>query len=310
MNGGGVNGCERFLAVARGGTADRPPVGAWVHFGTALAEPDATVRAHLDFVDAYDWDYVKVMHDYRLPAPEKADLRERVAGFGALGTEWASLDRQRAVLAGVRAGVPDAAVIESLFSPFQTIVRSLGQRAVGVLRADPGLAHEVLGRVADLLARYAAELADHDVDALFLAVTGASTDWTSFGLTGEEFAAWVAPNDRTVLDAAAGLVRIAHLHGDDLRTDLLADHEHEVTSWSDAVSGPSIAEVLAAGRTPMLGLDERLASYVGDDEVRAQVRRARREASDRIVLAPNCTLHSDTNPSVLRALRQAAEGPA
>lgn len=301
-----MTGRDRFAAVVAGQPVDHPPVGAWVHFGTALADPEVVVRAHLELRAAHGFDYVKAMHDYRLPAPDVADVRERVAGFGALGTEGASLDRQRAVLDGLRAGAPDAALVESLFSPFQTLVRSLGNDGVRVLRADPGLADEVLGRVAALLAGYVAELPARGVDALFLAVTGASTDWSSFGLTPEEYAGWVAPHDRTVLEAAAGPVRIAHLHGDDLRLDLLADHPHEVTSWSDAVSAPRIADVLAAGRVPMLGLDERLASYLSDDEVTAQVHRARREAGDRLVVAPNCTLHSDTNPHVLAALVAAA----
>ena len=299
---------ERFLSAARGEQTDRPPVGAWIHFGTALVDPSLTAALHVAFTRAYQWDYVKVMHDYRLPTPPQGDLRERLEGFLLLGTEWASLDRQRAVLAQVRAALPDLAVIETLFSPFQTTVRSFGQDVVEVFKTDPDLADRVIGRVADLLARYAAELAGQQVAGLFLALTGASADWTSFGITDADYQRWIGPHDITVLEAAGGVVRIGHLHGDDLRHELYANHLHEVTSWSDVVSPtPSVADVLGRGRIPLLGLDERTASYLGAKEVHASVLAKRREAGDRIIVGPNCTLHTDTNPEVFAALRSAVE---
>ncbi|MGA4508644.1 uroporphyrinogen decarboxylase family protein [Propionibacteriaceae bacterium G1746] len=298
---------QRFLAAARGEQVDRPPVGAWVHFGTAMADPSLAATLHLAFLASYDWDYLKVMHDFRLPTPQDGDLRERLEAFGTLGTEWASFDRQRAVLRAIREAEPDVAIVETLFSPFQTTVRSFGQDVVDIFEDDPDLANRVLGRVADLLARYAAELPSLGVDGLFLALTGASSDMSSFALDASAHRSWIGPHDRTVLNAAKGLVRIGHLHGNDLNLDLYADHEFEVTSWSDVSSSPSIAEVLAQGRVPMLGLDELASTYLAADDVHQQVLHARRAAGDRIIVAPNCTLHSDTNPEVFTALRGSVE---
>lgn len=304
-----MSGRERFLAAARGQAVDRPPVGAWVHFGTALADPELTAAVHLGFLEAYDWDYLKVMHDFRLPTPSEGSLRERLDAFGTLGTEAASLDRQRSVLAELRTKAPEVAIIETLFSPFQSLVRAFGHDIVPVFRADPDLADRVIGRAAELLASYAAGLADAGVDGLFLALTGASVDWTSFGITVQEYRRWIAPHDITVLTAAQGIVRIAHLHGDDITVAAYADHPHEVTSWSDVVSAPTIAEVLAAGRIPLLGLDERTASYLSTQQVHDSVLAKRREAGDRIIVGPNCTMHSDANPEVFAALRSAVEVP-
>ena len=302
---------EHFVAAARGEQTHRPPVGAWVHFGTALAAPEQTACAHLDFLDAYGWDYLKVMHDYRLPAlgPDQGPLRDRVEAFGAAGDEAASLDRQRTVLRLIREANAEVALVETIFSPLQTVIRSLGADVVALFQQDGDLAHRVLGRVSQLLAGYVAELPALQVDGLFMAVTGASADWTSFGITDEQFRSWVAPHDQTVLAAATPLVRIAHLHGDSLRLDLISEHDYEVASWSDLVSGPTIAQVLGQGRLPMLGMDERASSYWSTQQVHDQVLRARREAGDRLIVAPNCTLHSDTNPEVFRALRSAVELP-
>ena len=61
---------DRFLTAARGGTTDRPPVGAWVHYGSARWSPQQVAEAHLRFYRDYDWDFIKVMHDYRIDLPE------------------------------------------------------------------------------------------------------------------------------------------------------------------------------------------------------------------------------------------------
>ena len=302
-----MRGRERFLAAARGQTVDRPPVGAWVHFGTALADPGLTAAVHLAFLEAYDWDYLKVMHDFRVPVATEGTLTERLDAFGTLGTEAASLQRQRAVLAELRTTAPDVAIVETLFSPFQTLVRAFGHDIVPLFQADPGLADRVIGRAAQLLAAYAADLTSVGVDGLFLALTGASPDWTSFGVTPAQHRRWIAPHDITVLAAAQGVVRIAHLHGDDIAVEAYAEYPHEVTSWSDVVSAPSIADVLAAGRIPLLGLDERTASYLSTQQVHDSVVAKRREAGDRIIVGPNCTLHTDANPEVFTALRSAVE---
>ena len=56
----------------------------------ALAAPEQTARAHLDFLDAYGWDYLKVMHDYRIDLPE--GLPAASAGlFGYLGYDMIRL---------------------------------------------------------------------------------------------------------------------------------------------------------------------------------------------------------------------------
>ena len=298
---------ERFLAAAHGRATDRPPVGAWVHFGTATASPQLTAALHLNFLESYGWDYLKTMHDFRLPVPIEGDLRQRLEGFATLGTEWDSYARQRAVLAELRRSAPDVAIVETQFSPFQTTIRSLGEGVVEVFKADPGLADQVIGRTAELLALWVGDLAGLGVDAVFLALTGASADASSYGITEEQYRRWVAPHDITVLRAAEGLVRIAHVHGDDVHTDWLAEHPYEVLSWAERSSGPSIQQVLDAGRVPLVGLDERSSLYLGTEQVHQLVASKRREAGDRIIVGPNCTMHTDTNPEVFHALRSSVE---
>lgn len=305
---------DRFLTAARSEQTDRPPVGAWIHYGSSFWTPEQVAEAHLRFYRHYDWDYIKVMDDFRLEVPEgltevtDPEQLEQVVPDPA--APLANFARQTEVLRILRAEAGEAAIIETIFSPLQTLVRVLGASVVEYFKADPALAHATLGRVAAALARYAGNLAGLGVDGVFLAVNGASQDATSMGISPRQFRDWVAPYDRQVFEAAQGLVRIAHLHGEGADPELIRDYPVEVLSWSDLVSAPTIAAAQESfGWVPMLGLDEVNSLYWTPTQTREAVLDARRQASDRIIVAPNCTLHSDGSPQVLAALRQSVEVP-
>lgn len=302
---------ERFLAAARRDDVDRPPVGAWIHYGSAWLTPEATAAAHLAFQREFDWDYIKVMHDYRFPTGGLQQVTDpaQLDQVGLAGAAYPNYDAQRRVLDILRAEEPDVPLVETVFAPVQSLVRALGAAVVPLFQADPDLAHRTLDRVASRLEEYVAGLADQGVDGLFCAVTGLGTDWTGLGITPEQFRDWVAPYDRRVFAAADGLVRIVHPHGENLDVSLIEDYPAEVMSWSDVVSKPTIEEVAAGPRVPMLGLNELGSSYWTPDQVVADVIRARRAARDRLIVAPNCTVHTDMNPTALHALRRAVELP-
>ncbi|HEY0260916.1 MAG TPA: uroporphyrinogen decarboxylase family protein [Lacisediminihabitans sp.] len=302
---------ERFTAAAAGSATDRPPVGAWIHFGSALWEPEDSAAAHLRFYREYDWDYIKVMNDYRLATPDDiAEITDEAqfAGLGRAGADYPGFAAQLAVLGLIREAAPEAAVIETVFSPLQTVVRSLGDSVIPHFRRSPDLAREVLDRVTSRLEEHVGRVRDSGIDGLFLAVTGAASDASSWGITPEEFSDWIAPFDRRVLRAAEGLTRIIHAHGDDLNLSLLDDYPAEVFNWSPATSAPTIGDAVRDGRrVVMAGLDEVQSLYWPPSRVRETVLAARAEAGDRLIVAPGCTLHSDTPPSVFRALRESVE---
>lgn len=305
---------DRFLAAARGQQTDRPPVGAWIHYGSSFWTPDQVAEAHLRFYRQYDWDYIKVMNDFRLELPdgltEIGDPAQLDLVVPYPDARLANFTKQTEVLRILRAEAPEAAIIETIFSPVQTLVRALGASVVEYFKADQALAHATLGRVAAALAGYAGNLAGLGVDGVFLAVNGASKDATSMGISPQQFRSWVAPYDRQVFAAAQGLVRIVHLHGEGADPELISDYPVEVLSWSDQVSAPTIAAAQATfGWVPMLGLDELNSLYWTPTQTQRAVLAARRQASDRIIVAPNCTLHSDGSPLVLQALRSSVEVP-
>lgn len=305
---------ERFLAAARGEQVDRPPVGAWIHYGSSYWTPEQVAEAHLRFYRQYDWDFIKVMDDFRLQVPEgleeitdPAQLDEVVPDPAA---SLPNLEKQAEVLQIIRAEAPEAAIIDTIFSPTQTLVRVLGETVIDYFKADPALAHRTTARVAGALARYAGTLASLGTDGLFLAINGASTDATSFGLSHEQFHEWIEPYDIQVLQAAEGLVRIGHLHGEGADPDLLGNYPFEVLNWSDKVSRPTIEETQPKyGWVPMVGMDEINSLYWTPRKARDEILAARKAADDRLIVAPNCTLHSDGSPLVLKALRESVDLP-
>lgn len=304
-----MNKSERFFAAVHGEPVDRPPASAWIHFGSSLWEPELVADVHLKMFRDFDWDYIKVMSDYRFPTVGGLDEARSVDDLLAVGDpslDYANRANQVSVLKRIRAAVGDAPVIDTAFSPFQTVVRTLGESAIGLLKSDPGVAHRVLRQVTDRLVE-SVRASDGLADGVFFSVNGASRDAAQLGFTRQQFAEIVAPYDKEVLAAAEGRVRILHAHGYDLIPEWFEDYPADVLSWSSTRTKPTLGDVAAQGRwVPMGGLDEIDSLYWEPSRVRDAVLRARRETGDRIVLAPGCTVHSDTAPSILRAFAAAA----
>lgn len=303
---------ERFVAACKGEPVDMPPVGAWVHFGSALWDPQITADVHLRFYRDYDWDYIKVMDDYRFPTDggvDEASRPEDLRVVGGAHLRYDNFDKQVEVLKLIRAGAPEAPIVDTVFSPFQTVIRTLGDSVVPMLQQNPDIAHEVLGNVADRLVNLV-EATAGIADGIYFSVNGASDDWHGWGISQEQFRNWIAPYDRRVLDAASDRVRIMHVHGYEVRDSWVDDYPVDAMSWSHNQSEPTLEAVAGDAKVvPMGGLDELGALYWPPSRVRENVLASRRKTNDNIILAPGCTVHSDTPPSILHALVEAARLP-
>jgi uroporphyrinogen decarboxylase len=304
---------DNFLLTANGEQTDSfPPVGSWIHFGSALWEPELTARVHLEFLEQYDWDYLKVMDDYRFPTVgniEEALSPDDVLAVGSAQLQYRNFENQTRVLSILREKAPGVPLVDTVFSPFQTVIRTLGDSVVPIFKEHPELAHEVLSNVSDRLAEFL-EQTNRLSDGVHFSVNGASRDKDGWGITEQEFKEWVAPYDKKVLNACGDRVRIMHVHGYDLTESWADDYPVEVMSWSHNQTLPTLKDVHNAGRfTPMGGLDEVNCLYWPPSKVEANVLDSRRETEDQLIVAPGCTVHSDTPPAVLRALVSAARMP-
>lgn len=305
---------ERFQAAVLGQEVDRLPISIWVHFASEHLSGDEVAALHLRYFRTYDWDFLKFMHDYRYPLPgiEAVASAADLDRFTPLSPDDFPLSEQLAALQMARKHLgPEVPIIETLFSPWQTLMRMAGASAVQAVLAHPAAGAAALEAVTKTLCAYVGRCAEIGVDGIFFSVNGASQPKAG-GLETEVFRRFAASFDRRVLAAAAGLTRIAHIHGYDLDFARVQDYPAEVFNWSHHHTEPSLTDVLDAGSRAVIGgIDETKIARQTPAELAADIRRAVAEVGTKgLLIGPGCTVPPDTPQRILRHAVQAVRGDA
>ncbi|HHV54852.1 MAG TPA: hypothetical protein GXX55_05320 [Firmicutes bacterium] len=348
-----MNKLERFRAAIAGEEVDHPPASVWLHFASEHLSGEETARLHLRYFTEYDWDFLKVMNDYRYPLPAgletvatEADLRR----FEPLSLAEEPFARQLTCIRYLRQELgPDVPIVETIFSPLQTVVRAAGAAVWPVILAHPQAGLAMLAAVTRTLVAYVAACREAGATGIFYSINGASrvpapgTDSAGSGTasagarkagrseapspsrtTAEQFERFIAPFDREILRAAgqAGLVRIGHVHGVDLDFDRVAGYPVEAFNWSHHHTAPTLAEVRErTGKAVIGGIDELVISYQSLPEVEASIRAAHTEweggrgnSTGGFLVGPGCTVPPDTPRRTLHRIREVtlsgASGPS
>src|SRR5690606_5821352 len=109
-----------------------------------------------------------------------------------------------------------------------------------------------------------------------------------------------------VLEAAEGMVRVLHVHGDHLEMDRVWDYPCEVLSVSDRLSSnPSLTQLRGlTDKCLMGGIDETKIQERSLPDIEAEVDDALTQAGrQKLILAPGCTIPSFTSKRNLVHLR-------
>jgi uroporphyrinogen decarboxylase len=303
---------QRFMAAIQGNDVDRLPVSMWLHFASEHLPPEEVARLHMRYLEAYGWDYLKVMNDYRYPLPGIANVTsaDDLRQFKPLSMQEPSFAKQLVCLRALRAGLgPDMPLIETLFNPLQTLVRGAGAGAASVAMDNPAAGHLALETVTQTLVEYVQALKGAGVTGLFYSINGA-VEPSAGGLTDEQYAAFVAPYDLRILQAAEGLVRIAHVHGTSLRFERVWGYPVEAFSWSHFNSAPSMAEARRHTQAALVGgINEMAIARQSAAEIGADIERTVREAGPRkLLIGPGCTVPPDTPARLQLAAGRTAKG--
>ena len=306
---------ERFLAAIRGETLDRPPVTAWVHFVTDEAPPELFAERAAAFFERFDFDLCKVVNDYRYPLPagletlESPRDMERIRPL-AEGHPWFSLQPRAICLLRDRLG-PDVPIIDTAFDSFQLVLRRAGYDRARMLLADRDRAAAMLEIVTGDMARYLRAVREAGADGVFFSINGAITAGRR-AVDPETFEALMRPFDLRLLEAAAPMVRILHVHGAPVDVRRVLDYPIEVLSVSDRLPGnPSIAELRAMTALPLMGgIDESLIAERSVTALRAEITDAVTQNGGvrGLILAPGCTIPTQTPSFLLRAMVEAVKG--
>lgn len=302
---------QRFMAAINGEAVDHLPVSMWLHFATEHLSSEDTARAHLRYMAAYDWDYLKAMNDYRYPLPSGQNVTSEadLLAFKPLPMSKASFANQLACLRILSAELgPDVPIVETLFNPLQTLVRAAGASATQVVFDYPQAGHAMLDAVTQTLCDYVTSCKALGITGVFYSINGASRE-DAGGLTAAQFDEFVKPYDLRILQAAAGMVRIAHVHGFNLEFGRTVDYPVEAFSWSHHQTAPSLAEARALTQAALIGgINEGAIAKQSVAEISADIAAAASEAGTRkLLIGPGCTVPPDTPYRLQAAARRATQ---
>jgi uroporphyrinogen decarboxylase len=317
---------ERLEAAIRGQPVDRAPIALWRHFPGDDQRPADLAAATVAFQRRWDFDFVKVTpassfcvrdwgavdewigniegtRDYtRRPIRAAEDwlaLRPLDPRAGALGDQLRCLEL-------IRAELPDAPIVQTIFNPLSQAKNLAGPDLPSMLRRHPREVKHGLEIIAATTVEFIRAAKAIGVDGIFLAVQHASASL----LSEAEYREFGVEHDLRVLAAAQGWLNVLHLHGDAVYFELLADYPVQIWNWHDRETPPHLAGGLARVRGAVCGGLAREATMLrgAPGDVRAAVLDAiEQTAGRRLIVGTGCVLLIPTPEANLRAARDAVQ---
>jgi uroporphyrinogen decarboxylase len=298
---------ERVRAALSGAEVDRPPFSVWYHFGLQHATAERTAQTHVEFFEAYNLDWLKVMNDYSYPMPrgiesltEPRDLKRLIAFDVRQGPLGEQLEAVRLIGQSLRG---KALVVDTVFNAWNTLKRNIAKEAMRpFMQQHPAELEAALAVVNDNLIRYAISSLHGGASGIFYSVPA-----TPESLTPEQYERFMRPFDVAFLEAIRpfGQFHVLHAHGKELYLDRLQDYPVHAISWADLDAGPPLTLMRRiTPRALMGGIDHVNFPYLSAAKVREQVRSAIAEAGPRkLFVAPGCAIPTYSFPELIRAAR-------
>nr|WP_186363404.1 uroporphyrinogen decarboxylase family protein [Rhizobium sp. ACO-34A] len=266
-------------------------------------------RRHLVYQREYDWDICKMVNDFQYPFPEGVEsiygpedierFQEEGMGASLFAGEIAAVKSLRNELG------PETPIVFTTFDPLRQIVRRAGISTVPTLIANKDVTLRALRAINATLMRFMEEMKKAGADGVFLAINSAHAPGTPMAVDDDVFETFMKPFEIELLEAAGGMARFLHVHGNAVRLDRTEDYPFEVVSVSDRIAGnPTLADLReATGRCIMGGVDETRIGRMTPQELRDQIDESFRTAGQRnFILSPGCTIPVWTPAHLLRIL--------
>jgi Uroporphyrinogen-III decarboxylase len=305
---------ERVTAAFQGKPVDHVPVCMWQHVPKKYWNDDREFAAfQLRAWQHTDVDFMKLSGDKYFPWP--SDELENIQNAGDLyrlqplgpGHRYIreQVDRAKVVVGALG---PDCVTLQLVFAPLSYLRLRVGYPAMmRLIREDP----EAMKHACDVIAEDVKELVkgficEAGVDGIFYSVQNGETD----RFTAEEYADWVKPSDKKVLDYANALSAMNAIHfcaweGVPNRLSVWEDYKAPVISWSRYMDIMDIGEAKKHfGSTVWGGFDNRPGTllYTGtrqeiEQEVRSLISQGGKTG---YILGADCSLHNELDPERIR----------
>ncbi len=322
---------DRVFASLAGDPVDRPPMSFWGHVYDRESSAADLAESTLEQRERHDWDFVKLnprgsYHgepwglSFQYPGgragkPQRTSyplrtlddflrLRPVPGDVGALGEQLDTIRR-------VRAGLPDdVLLIETVFSPL-AVVTDLSENTAAVERAlerEPDAVRTALEAVTRTFEDFVPRALAAGADGIYFA----TVEWASAERpwTAGEYTDFATPYDLRVLARAHGAAfNVLHVCRPRNFLPALADYPVAAVSWDATADGNldlGAAQDLVRGAV-IGGLGHEDALVAADDALAlSQLERGfALTGGRRWIVAPGCSIHPNTPPERLDALRDA-----
>ena len=314
-----MSATERVHAAVQGAPVDRVPCCFWHHFRQAGSGERLAEATFEFFVQKFNLDIVKIMPDLPYPQPDEPLLEAgQVRLLPRLDLDTPMFREQLACVRMLRARLGDAyPLILTLFSPLTYVLRFMGKaKAIEQARKEPDAFEEGIGTVAANLRKLIQAAIETGASGIFLSCMGA----TSADFTPDEYDRFGRPYDLHALaDAKGAWLNIVHVHAgptqinDRIYFEMFSNYPVSVISWSDRITGPTLAEAATlTDKCLMGGLWERgPLTHGSETDLASEMLSAVRQTGGRkLILANGCSIPDDTSEEWLYVARRLVDGLA
>lgn len=299
---------ERVECVLAGRQPDRPPVSFWHHFGPECIAGPAAVEAHLQHVEAFGLDFLKVMNDNDYPHSGRVESVADLASLTVLRGDEPRFARQLELIATLKrkleGRLPLVTTVFNVWATLRHLIRPPTSHNPPTLEAadppsdrikqfwaqDPERLKQALGVIATSLANFVRRCLDAGADGIFLSVRD---DWLQSPEMPTLYHELVRPGDLEILGAAAGgWFNILHVCGKPADFEAFAGYPVQAINWADRAAGPSLAQVCGRLKPAICGGIDNLSTLVEGtpEDCEREVADALRQVGDRpILITPGCT---------------------
>lgn len=291
-----MNKRDRFLAAIQGDPVDRPPRTCWTHFSAETLGGKESAARQLIFQNEFDWDICKLVNDFYYPFPEGVETIGGPDDMMAFRPETMDSYFFREELASVRRVVEeighDTPVVITVLDPLRQVTRVAGMKSLDIIAAHPEAAKHMLDAVGDSMCRYMEALKDIGCDGIYFAVNSAMLPPAVWHRDDDVFNTLMKPYELAILEAASGMQRFLHIHGNAVTLERHKDYPIEVVSVSDRIAtNPSLDDLREVFSCCIMGgVDETEITFMTPAELRAQIDDILARFKDRFILAPGCTV--------------------
>ena len=303
---------ERINAVFAGEEVDRPPFSLWYHFRLQHTPGEVHAKAQLDFYRAYNLDWLKIMSDYPYPYPKGVkDFSHKDALFrlDRFDIEHSPYHEQfKAIELISKALQGETICLDTVFNPWNIIRRAMAKEKMTLyMQEEPEALHYALDVVTDMMITYCRTSIERGANGVFISVP-ASSEYVS----PEHYRTFMKPYDLKLFQAIRDCTPLimTHLHGDDVYFTEVLDYPMDGISWADLAAGPGIAEARALYDGVLMGgIDHTQFHHTLLSTLEKQILDARKAGGTRkFMLAPGCSVPTDTFPEIIHGVCQAAGG--